>query len=515
MGDITKFNDKYLKCITTKYLSSIEYLGNSGSLIVYQPASGSQINRNYIYLGNEFLASGYGFSDQVTQIKAENIVKKYDSDLENLSNVDDALGKRITKEVNDLIEKLKEYVAINGGSIENTVITLDGKTINTKDIILYGEEAQYKNLEVNNVEITINGQSTNNGEIFLPIGSLVKEIIIRIDYTTNDSGGIERLQVYNKRLETIDDYSYVKNNKILRSPDYTIVYNDSTEIYNETIETGSIYFTKKFGDDEQILVDKYIDDVLSELYIWVKPTPVISYKNYPQLEQNLGIKLVSSGNAIKSNYIRINTSINIRPQFYMHYGYEYNEQQLCKYSKPLNSFKDFDTTYLSLDLFDITDANKRIFISIPSCFILRKLYIINVDNEKFNLTGSLVMHKNEELPVEYNSEVYKNKYLKYDIYKLETFSSFDRNIKLEIEVIYNNKKDISSIDNDYQINLTTKNAFRTISFDTSQNQVIDEEFNNMYWITFKNDINTTQQAEYLSAFKTLLSTIKYNGIVDN
>ena len=92
MNDITKFNDKYLKCVVTKYKSttSDNALGNSGSLIIYQPASGNSINRNYIYLGSEFVASGYGFSTEAVQRKAKKIVREYNGQIDKLNKSDES-----------------------------------------------------------------------------------------------------------------------------------------------------------------------------------------------------------------------------------------------------------------------------------------------------------------------------------------------------------------------------------------------------------------------------------------
>ena len=78
-NDINRFDGKYLKCVVSKYPSVLKFLANSGSMIVLQPqnelitqdivetiSNGKyKINiknseskqRNYIYLGDEFLAS--------------------------------------------------------------------------------------------------------------------------------------------------------------------------------------------------------------------------------------------------------------------------------------------------------------------------------------------------------------------------------------------------------------------------------------------------------------------------
>ena len=82
------------------------------------------------------------------------------------------------------MEEFKKYVAINGGPIENTVVNFDGdgtKRIRTRDIILYGEEAQYIDLKVNDVQAWVNDLSNQQGlsaqtvkNIFLNLQSALK-----------------------------------------------------------------------------------------------------------------------------------------------------------------------------------------------------------------------------------------------------------------------------------------------------------------------------------------------------
>ena len=114
MNNISKFNGQYLKCIVSNYTSSKNYLGNSGSLIVIQPKSGrlndiewetkhknGDISRNYVYLGNEFLASGFGFGSQYILEKAEAIINLYDDDISTLGRKDKELDEKIDREIGE------------------------------------------------------------------------------------------------------------------------------------------------------------------------------------------------------------------------------------------------------------------------------------------------------------------------------------------------------------------------------------------------------------------------------
>ena len=218
-NDINRFDGKYLKCVVSKYPSVLKFLANSGSMIVLQPqnelinqdivetiSNGKyKINiknseskqRNYIYLGDEFLASGYGFTTIQYRNTGERIIKTYDATIDRLDEADATEKETREKKDKEIMEEFKKYVAINGGPIENTVVNFDGdgtKRIRTRDIILYGEEAQYIDLSVENIIITLydhNGYAykAENNQCIFPFGGIVTSIAIEIIGKDNDSGG--------------------------------------------------------------------------------------------------------------------------------------------------------------------------------------------------------------------------------------------------------------------------------------------------------------------------------------
>ena len=139
-NDINRFDGKYLKCVVSKYPSVLNFLANSGSMIVLQPqnelinqdiketvedgeyyieaknSEGKQ--RNYIYLGNEFLASGYGFSTIQYRNTGERIIRTYDNTIRALKKADANETKTRTDEDEKLWDNFKNYVAIDGGPIK-------------------------------------------------------------------------------------------------------------------------------------------------------------------------------------------------------------------------------------------------------------------------------------------------------------------------------------------------------------------------------------------------------------
>ena len=134
-NDINRFDGKYLKCVVSKYPSVLKFLANSGSMIVLQPqnelinqdivetiSNGKyQINiknseskqRNYIYLGDEFLASGYGFTTIQYRNTGERIIKTYDATIDRLDEADATEKETREKKDKEIMEEFKKYVAIN------------------------------------------------------------------------------------------------------------------------------------------------------------------------------------------------------------------------------------------------------------------------------------------------------------------------------------------------------------------------------------------------------------------
>lgn len=504
MNNIEKFNGKYLKCIVTKYLSatSDKYLGNSGSLIIVQPELGKKINRNYVYLGDEFLASGYGFSSEEVQIKAEQIVNEYDETIQGLKDTDTALNEKIDEEVEKINEELKKYVLIKGGHIEDTIVNIQGKNILTKDIILYGEEADYKNLEINDIKVTIvsnnNSYKLTDNTIFLPIGTLIKTIRVEIDYKLNDSGGIKKLQVVHHNMN-INGFLH----------DVIINYDDTQDNYEYDTEYhyGKIFYEKQFNDNERIYVGfneldedgliNNIKELISAFYIHVKGTPNECIKYYPLLKEQLGIEIKSEGNKIRDNKIEVSNAIIVRPQFYMHWSSEYNYESFANNNAPLNSFKDYDETVVIIDNL-ITENTKEAYFAIPQLFTIQKIFIIKDNIEKYNWTGVTEIINSIKLRSHTNvtttSEI--NKVLDYNIYRIYSENKFiQNNLKIELHVVYNyvkqkNDADYGNIDLiDETIDI--KNTIDAHNIENTSILVNDEEFNSLYWVNGGNFVSNS------------------------
>ena len=482
MNDISKFNNKYLKCIVTKYPATTGYLANSGALIIYQPNSGLSINRNYIYLGDEFLASGYGFSTEDIQREAERIVLNYDSQINELKNADRDLDAKIDDEVDNVKEELKKYVLINGGYIDETKININGNDIKTKDVLLHGEEAQYKNLEVTNVDVKINGESLNGNNIYLPLGSLIKNIDIYVEYNINDSGGIYKVEAIHKNL------NYINNNDLDDDEQIESVIINYDEDDNGLAREGIIHYHKSFNDDLYVL--NKIEGIISGFNIYVSETPVYKYKNYPRIESVLGIEIKSVGNMIIKNIITVLKDINVIPYYTLHYQYD-----TLNYTIENNRIQ-IDKDIITIK--SILPTNKTLYIAIPTVYHLDKIYAISNNDEKFNWTGAVYVKPNVDL-ISYSDENVEHKYAtKYNIYVIFAQSGFKcKKFELKLSKLNETDSYVISEVSDHRPPLI-------ISPDDNNSYTLnDEEFNNIYWVLYNNEFN---EAEFRDALDDVTKT---------
>ena len=497
MNDIYNFNNQYLKCIVTKYKSTIDgsnkFMANSGALIIYHPDNeqstynDKEYSRNYIYLGGEFLASGYGFLCEDMRNDAEKIVKNYDDTINAIyDKINEEAAQRKQGDEN-IINDLQNYVKINGGFIDNTNLNINGKVIKTRDIILYGEEAKYTNLEVKNVSLKIVSDNGNeyfimkDNKIYVPLGILIKYVEISIEYDIHDSGGIDYLEVYHKYLTSSVNLNSVNQNDI----ETVVIKYDQDN--NGNAKEGIIKYKKIFGTNEQLYVTNVINDFIEGFKIYVKETPVEKYKSYPRIKKYLDIDIKSTGNIITKNYIELLKNISIVPLYNIHYTFG-NDTSKDNISIPLDTLENKPdkvqlltniNNEIQINITNIDKTRTSLCIAIPSIYKLTKLYAINDENERFDWTGSIFVSKSNNI-ITYKNSTGSSYATYYDLYEVINTKSFSKcnkiiiNVALiENEVTYN---DINVITNN---RLTPPMVFG--------NTINDEDFNNLYWVSFNND----------------------------
>ena len=514
-NDINRFDGKYLKCIVSKYPSVLKFLANSGSMIVLQPQSefikqdiSESINngeyyitdksndgqqRNYVYLGDEFLASGYGFTTIQYRNSGERIIKSYDNTIRKLKKADSDEADTRFKEDEKIWGNFEKYVEINGGPIENTIINFDGdstKKIKTRDIILYGEEAQYDDLSIEEVIVTIYDnnmypyKSLNNTCIF-PFGGNVSNIIIEIVGKDNDSGGLSYLEVLHDFHRK--DSNYDENEGIIIKYDTDV---DNKIIIPDNIDSQYnlhkwVYYKQLNDSLNELIIDEEKNNVIKDVYLYVKETPTANYKYYPGLLNRTyvgtdeKIHLVSSGNAIKNHKLSLGIKLNIKPQYYIFYNFKkdislnnFNDDKIL----PLNMINEDYTT--SIDIYIDNSNTTDVQIAVPINFALRKFNLVKNNINKFNLTGLVKKIKSNVLMRCPKSKINNDIYFctNYDIYKFESDQPIESDVKINLEIVYDGKNQLNIIQKSF-------NELNNNFIENNTNELLnDEEFNNIYWM---------------------------------
>lgn len=525
-NDINRFDGKYLKCVVSKYNSVLNYVANSGSLVVLQPSGdeqsygkgGTKYQRNYIYLGSEFLASGYGFLCKEMRNDAETIVLKYESDINALKEADAKEAKKRDERDTEIEEKINKLVKINGGPIENTVFRINKVSIPTKDIILYGEEAHYSDLNIEKIQIGVSGNPGdsssynwisiyNNGMnndmslnkiIYMPIGSQIKCVKVIITTNDNDSGGLQQLDILHD-FKNVNDESYEATIIKYDCDSENYIYDDSEgdKDDNEKLFTLHQYvYTKYFTNNESsnsaLIINDIINDIIKGIRLTVAQTPVTKYKEYPALALK-GYHIVSSGNIIRPHRLDLNIKIDIKAQYYVMMGYNLTINDLtCFDNYSYNKLNDPDENIKTVVNFNLDRSlyiqymnnNKlNIYFGVPSNYAIQNIYLIG-GTEKYNITGMCKLinkfsyiqcPQTQTYNVTENSTISEKKAcIEYDFYELNIKDVESNITHIELELYYLN------IENN--VKTVTTDQYNRISLFNSPQYLNNEEFNSLYWV---------------------------------
>lgn len=304
-NDISKFNGQYLKCVVTKHKGTMNALSDKGALIVYQ-----NNNRNYAYLGNEFIASGYGF-DSLDKIKeAENIINSYNNDIQGINELLDELSNDYNDTKNNLDDIVNKKFLQFDPKIHYKDTNDKVVDYNLNDIFFRGQNATYKDFEFTSIKKSIYINNRNNGIIIdesniveLPIGTKINKIIYEFNYAKNDTGGIKKLLI--NYFKSYDDY----NNNILQQVEYNTLANSKTDSGKLTIV---FTFNKNYfyvtGSEQISIVDSIVAEIIG--------TSETQYKDYPNFKD-----IVSLENIISDHTQVFNDKIYIKPISLMYYRF--------------------------------------------------------------------------------------------------------------------------------------------------------------------------------------------------
>ena len=481
---LIKLNGEYVKFYTTSNEMLPELYKNSGALVVY---SDLNENRNYIYLGGELLASGYGVNSIETRNKLETVASYYDATVSYLNNKID----KNTAYCGYIYKYFKENSLYNGSDISSTYISINNKNINIVDFLSNTVNAKYKELEILNKEneLTYNINNTNytikftdNENISLPVGASIVNVLTKINIKYNDTGGVSKIDAsFFKTTSTLE------NNKLKVERINNVDSNGNLVLpktYNEDIENTSKEIILKYvynninkyyiNPDENIL----IGDINLDSHKTIKFKPYMT-KELINDDTNEYKDIYSIENIIEPKNYKLN-NVKVNGDYCLLYLCLNNSNNL---NTELNNFSNnaIRQKLENTNILNIPSNTNRILLAIPTTYNI--IDVFSKINYKYNnWTG----HVNESELNNSNINYIKlynitNLNLKYNLYYIDydikQNNIIGNNINLIINIEHNNKNLQYNIDNLYS---------NEICNDTYYKPLQNEEFNSLYW--FDNNV---------------------------
>lgn len=462
---ITRYDGQYLKCVVTQYKATINVLKNSGTLIVYQPQNE---NVNYLYLGDEMLASGFGVSTIEKRDILEDVADRYYDDYAYLTTYIDLSFAYTSYEVDGLYAYLNNFIRKDGSVNMTTIDYWDDKymsyrTAKLRDIIFTGPEAEYNDAKLESqksIIYTINDvlYSSDNEITYMPIGCGISYVTKNIEISKNDSGGVNMIDVdiayYNAQHEMNEKHS-------------------SQNIAGRLLDNGkyNIKYTNRYDNRnyEYYIANEGLNDIITDISLAISQTEEKKY--YPDLAEK-DIYVYSESNLIQKHNIDIP---GIKVWGLHSIFYDYGTDGITNINLDSASFSDTRRLMIDSDIitFDIPAAQKYLNILVPSNHIITKLEFLDYSTYKtYNWTGSLLC----ALYKDNNNLMKIGKYMEspYDIYRIV----FSKGITDNGRIILH----ISKISDDYTI-IMNEGMINDRTLSIENNWVLtDEDYNSMYWI---------------------------------
>ena len=463
---ITRYDGQYLKCVVTQYKATMNVLKNSGTLIVYQPQNE---NVNYLYLGNELLASGFGVSTIQKRDVLEDVADRYYDDYAYLTTYIDLSFAYTAYEVDELYAYLNNFIRVDGSVNLTKIVYWDDKyntykTANLRDIIFTGPEAEYKdaNLESQkSIIYSINDvlYESNDEITYMPIGCGISYVTKEINIEKNDSGGVNKINV---------DLTYYNSTheKCSRST--------SQNISNFILDNGiyNIKYTNRYDNRnyEYFVAQEGLNDVIDEITLNITKTDDKKY--YPELAKK-DIYVYSETNLIQNHLLNI-PGIKIWGLHSIFYDYGTSDN-LNVTTINSSTFTDNHREMIHGDIvtFEVEAQQNYIDILVPSNHIITKMEFLDNETYKtYNWTGSLLcaLYKDNE------NLMKLGKYMEmpYDVYRIV----FSKGITNNGRVILH----MTRLSEEYDIEIQD-NILADRSLSLARNLILtDEDYNSMYWI---------------------------------
>ena len=474
-----------LQLYITKSKHLPKLLKNSGSLIVYKDEDlehyGAQ-SSNYIYLGNEMIAGGWGFNNEEQKTTA----------LEHLITLPIEIAgiqSRLSGEIYDRINgdqtttNMFSFYVPKGSPIDSTGennnnLYFSNENFDTsffinnnlsnpfyaKNLLSLLKPAEYKDLEVHHISheckvgffvgqefVEYENTTMKDNICYVPYNSILERYTIGITYEKNDSGGIKSAHIARHvYTQNVENHTYHVYNYLLDTTDTILDNNENSSRTYFNIKWNSSYNT---NDNVYMLFDVSKDiteyDLIRDFNVIVKETPTSKYKKFPLLTD---FELNSIENIIKEYTFPVET-IKFKPCYIFYYNNCVNGNVVNKiipenlrFNKTCN-YKTYDNHMMiigdKLEFYiDFGNSNSHFMsFALPSIYCIKDIYVMQNDESR-NVTGLFKVIKNMGIsmnPFEHNERYIKIPYNYYYMFSDLKFMTgkFKMVINIEFATSYN------------------------------------------------------------------------------
>lgn len=423
-NNLLNINGEYVKFyITTN--SNIPYiLKNSGSIVIYHDKNNALSNGlipfsyslNYIYLGNEIIASGYGLSNIDLRNKSEEIAVNYDERQNEINTY-------FSEVKNDILYLYNNILTYNG-NLQYTYITTYDNTISTDEYLFNTVNAKYKEAEIVNEKtiityysisdpanlykfyneiafnVDINDYSTlntvisySNEPIKLPIGAKINSFTKEFTVKLNDESGIYS----NNSLS----YSFLSQEDCVLNPNFentnykesfiTLSLEEISQInlykikYNYSpIINGRLY--------NQFYVKEGLTYLASQMNIRTIGTQNNKLSYYSYFDTKTNTNILSKENSILPHTLTLHPIIiEGCPTLYSYQSKTSNES--ISFIEDGLMFGGYGNRTLLEDItkLQISKDTYILYFALPYNTIIEEIYYIDYSsNCKINITGTIV-----------------------------------------------------------------------------------------------------------------------------
>ena len=498
--------NKPLKCIVTNNTNTINYLKDSGSFIVLDQSdiipelNGTDYRE--IYLGDCFLAGGYGVYSKTQQEQLIGIIKTFQDTIDRLDDTDLNLDQIISIKYQELENKKldKSYQNENGintqANASNTYIEFVNSDntayiIKTSDILqLIAYLPTYENFEILDISYNVtvidneNRESTYTNTKVLPINTYIKNVAVDITLNLHDCGNITNISVEYLTTNSSNTTSY----EVINYTASNVVHNNSFDNIETHIRINKSY------DVYPLFVKEGNNDIIKSITINIDETPESKYKTIEGVTDLQTDELIKySYNAIPKQEKTIQMPSLIGKYFLAYY----TSTELSQQIQAVNIIQNLVYVEINEDLTTIplSQGTKIVLITVP---INYKIYDITLHGQNtVNITNFVNYYPYN------NSNIIINK-LNSSLYALYFSQSLNNNSKLNI---YLKKMGLTYNDifND-GLEHNIKNMLTVTTDSTNPQYILNGEYISHYWI------DTNQATTYKNNQLQYINSLNYKNL---